>query len=264
MTFFSYLLDPGSWSGADGLGIHLGEHLLYSAIAVVVAAIIGIPVGQLIGHTRRGNFIVIGLANSFRAIPTFGLLILVVLLTTTSWIPVVCVLGVLALPPLLTGTATGIMQADREAVHAARALGMSGMQVLLRVEMPLAMPLVISGLRSATLQVIATATVAAYVPGVGGLGRPIMDGLRTRNYGEVLAGAVLVAALAIVVDIVLSLIGRSSSRYLRRQKAAKLPPPTTRPLQLGQPTATNVSPADASTAARPTDPSAEVAAPPSR
>jgi osmoprotectant transport system permease protein len=244
MTYFDYLLDPANWSGANGLGAYVGEQVLYSLIAVAVAAIIGVPIGMLIGHTRRGNVIVVGLANSFRAIPTFGLLILVVLLTTTSWIPVVCVLGVLALPPLLTGTATGIMQADREAVHAARALGMSGSQVLFRVEMPLAMPLVISGLRSATLQVIATATVAAYVPGVGGLGRPIMDGLRTRNYGEVLAGAVLVAALAIVLDIVLSLIGRTSNRHLRRQKARRLPPPTTRPLQLGQPTATDVSAAD--------------------
>jgi osmoprotectant transport system permease protein len=215
MSFLSYLFDPANWVGQDGLGLYVAEHLVYSLIAVALAAVIGVPVGMIIGHTRRGNFIVIALANSFRAIPTFGLLILVVLLTQTSWIPVVCVLGVLALPPLLTGTATGIMQADQEAVHAARALGMSGGQVLGRVEIPLAMPLMISGLRSATLQVIATATVGAYVPGFGGLGRPIMDGLRTSDYGQVLAGAVLVAVLAIVLDIVLSLIGRASARHLR-------------------------------------------------
>jgi osmoprotectant transport system permease protein len=136
---------------------------------------------------------------------------------------VVAVLGVLALPPLLTSTATGIMQADRGAVHAANAIGMSGGQVLFKVELPLAMPLMVSGLRSATLQVIATATVAAYIPGVNGLGRPIMDGLRTRNYGEVLAGAVLVAALAIVLDILLSLIGRSTDKHIRQptSRAAK-------------------------------------------
>lgn len=215
MNFFSFLLDAANWGGPDGLGIHLGEHLLYSVIAVAIAAVIGIPVGQLIGHTRRGSFLVVGLANSFRAIPTFGLLILVVLLTETSWIPVVCVLGVLALPPLLTGTATGIMQADQQAVHAARALGMSGGQVLSRVEMPLAMPLIISGLRSATLQVIATATVAAYVPQVGGLGRTILDGIPARDYGQVLAGALLVALLAIVIDVLLALIGRATSRHLR-------------------------------------------------
>lgn len=215
MTFFGFLFSGSSWAGSDGLGLHVAQHLLYSLISIAIAAVIGIPVGMLIGHTRRGNFVVIALANSFRAIPTFGLLILVVLLTQTSWIPVVCVLGVLALPPLLTSTATGIMQADQQAVHAARALGMSPGQVLWRVEMPLAMPLVIAGLRSATLQVIATATVGAYVPGFGGLGRPIMDGLRDGNYGQVLAGAVLVAALAILLDLLLSLVGRATGRHLR-------------------------------------------------
>lgn len=217
MSFFDYLLSGHSWTGSDGLALHVAQHLLYSLIAIAIAAVIGVPIGMLIGHTRRGNFVVIALANSFRAIPTFGLLILVVLLTQTSWIPVVCVLGILALPPLLTSTATGILQADQQAVHAARALGMSPGQVLLGVEMPLAMPLVIAGLRSATLQVIATATVGAYVPGFGGLGRPIMDGLRNGNYGQVLAGAVLVAALAILLDLLLSLIGRATGRHLRQQ-----------------------------------------------
>lgn len=219
MIFFRYLLDPANWGGPEGLGLYVIEHLGYSLVAIAIAAVIGVPVGMAIGHTRRGNFLVIALANSFRAIPTFGLLILVVLLTQTSWIPVVCVLGVLALPPLLTSTATGIMQADRQAVHAAEALGMSPGQVLGRVEMPLAMPLVISGLRSATLQVIATATVGAYVPGFGGLGRPIMDGLRQGNYGQVLAGAILVAVLAILLDLVLSLIGRLTGRHLRERPA---------------------------------------------
>jgi osmoprotectant transport system permease protein len=226
MRFFDYLLDPANWVGAAGLGMNVGQHLLYSVIAVAVAALIGIPIGMLIGHTGRGNFLVIGLANSFRAIPTFGLLILVVLLTTTHWLPVVGVLGVLALPPLLTGTATGIMQADREAVHAAKAIGMSPGQVLGKVEWPLALPLVIAGLRSATLQVIATATIAAYVPGVNGLGRPIMDGIRTADYGQVLAGAVLVAALAILVDIILGIAGRAVGRYRRLKPPKRSTAPT--------------------------------------
>lgn len=218
MRYFGYLFDPANWTGADGLGMRVLEHLMYSVIAVALAAVLGVAIGMLIGHTRRGNFIVIGLANSFRAIPTFGLLILVVLLTETSWIPVVAVLGVLALPPLLTSTATGIMQADQGAVHAARAIGMSGGQVLTKVELPLAMPLMIAGLRSATLQVIATATIAAYVPGVGGLGRSIIDGIRSVRYGEVLAGAVLVGGLAIVLDILLSLLARSTGRHLRQPR----------------------------------------------
>jgi osmoprotectant transport system permease protein len=202
MNLFEYLSDPANWTGQGGIWHLLLQHLGYTVAAVGIAAAIAIPVGIFIGHTNRGSFLVIGLSNAARAIPTLGLLVLVVLLLGTGIGPIIGVLALLALPPILTATAAGIHGADHEAVHAARALGMSEWQIVAKVEWPLALPLVISGLRSASLQVVATATVAAYSGG-SGLGRLLITGNATRNYSEMFAGAVLVAALAIVLDVLL-------------------------------------------------------------
>jgi osmoprotectant transport system permease protein len=148
-------------------------------------------------------------------------LVLVVTLLSTGILPVVAVLAILALPPILTATAAGISGADPGAVHAARALGMTGKQVIGKVEWPLALPLVISGLRSATLQVVATATIAAFVS-AGGLGRLLISGQATADYSEMFAGAVLVAALAIVLDLLLGLIGWLAARRTSPGRAAEL------------------------------------------
>jgi osmoprotectant transport system permease protein len=212
MNLFSYLSDPANWQGADGIWALLLQHLGYTVAAVGIAAAIGIPLGIFIGHTGRGAFLVIGLSNAARAIPTLGLLVLVVLLLGTGIGPIIGVLAVLALPPILTATAAGVRGADHEAVHAARALGMSPQQVVAKVEWPLALPLVISGLRSATLQVVATATVAAYSSGEG-LGRLLITGNATRNYPEMFAGAFMVAVLAIILDILLGGLGWLASRH---------------------------------------------------
>ena len=182
------------------------KHLGYTVAAVGIAAMIAIPLGIFIGHTNHGSFLVIGLSNAGGAIPTLGLLVLVVLLLGTGVGPIIGVLAVLALPPILTATAAGIHGADHEAVHAARALGMSEWQIVAKVEWPLALPLVISGLRSASLQVVATATVAAYSGG-GGLGRLLITGNATGNYSEMFAGALLVAGLAMVLDVLLGGLG---------------------------------------------------------
>jgi len=206
MNLFDYLSDPANWTGPGGIWYLLLEHLGYTVAAVGIAAVIAIPLGIFIGHTNRGSFLVIGLSNAARAIPTLGLLVLVVLLLGTGVGPIIGVLALLALPPILTATAAGIHGADHEAVHAARALGMSERQIVAKVEWPLALPLVISGLRSASLQVVATATVAAYSGG-GGLGRLLITGNATRNYSEMFAGALLVAALAIVLDVLLGALG---------------------------------------------------------
>lgn len=214
MNLFDYLVDPTHWGGSDGITQLLLQHLGYTAAAVGIAAVIAIPLGILIGHTGRGGFLVIGLSNAARAIPSLGLLILVVLLLDTGVGPIVGVLAVLALPAILTATAAGVGGADREAVHAARALGMTAGQIVSKVEWPLALPLVISGLRSATLQVVATATVAAFTSG-GGLGRLLITGQATSNYSEMFAGAVLIAALAIVLDVVLGGIGLLVDRRSR-------------------------------------------------
>jgi osmoprotectant transport system permease protein len=212
MNLFSYLTDPANWEGPAGIWNLLLQHLAYTVASVAIAAVIAIPLGIFIGHTGRGSFLVIGVSNAARAIPTLGLLVLVVLLLGTGIGPIIGVLAVLALPPILTATATGINGADHEAVHAARAIGMSERQIVSKVEWPLALPLVISGLRSATLQVVATATVAAYSSGEG-LGRLLITGNATRNYPEMFAGAFMVAALAIVLDILLGGLGWLASRH---------------------------------------------------
>src|SRR5215213_7836708 len=201
MNLLSYLSDPANWQGPDGIWNLLLQHLFYTVSSVAIAAAIAIPLG-----------IFIGLSNAARAIPTLGLLVLVVLLLGTGTGPIIGVLAVLALPPILTATAAGVRGADHEAVHAARALGMSAGQVVAKVEWPLALPLVISGLRSATLQVVATATVAAYSSGEG-LGRLLITGNATRNYPEMFAGAFLVAVLAIVLDILLGGLGWLAARH---------------------------------------------------
>ena len=219
MSLFDYLLDPTNWAGNDGIWARLGEHLLFTALAVGVAAVIAIPLGILIGHTGRGNFAVIGVSNAARSIPTLGLLVLMVLLLGTGRLGVSIPLIILALPPILTATAAGVRGADPDAVHAAVALGMNPLQVVGRVEWPLALPLVTSGLRSASLQVVATATVAAYAA-AGGLGRLVLDGQKQGpgGYSQMFAGALLVALLAIALDGILGGVGwllalRNRSRH---------------------------------------------------
>jgi osmoprotectant transport system permease protein len=219
---WSYLLDPANWTDPDaGIIVLLGQHLAYTVLSVLVAAVIGIPCGILIGHTGHGRFVGIGLSNAARAIPSLGLLVLVVTLLGTGIGPIIGVLAILALPPILTATAAGVSGADPEAVHASRALGMTGNQIIGKVEWPLALPLVISGLRSATLQVVATATIAAFVS-AGGLGRLLITGQATANYSEMFAGAVLVAALAIVLDLLLGLIGWLAARRTSPGRAAEV------------------------------------------
>ncbi|HEX8511386.1 MAG TPA: ABC transporter permease subunit [Propionibacteriaceae bacterium] len=214
MNLFDYLLDPQNWSGIEGIPKRLLEHLSYTAISVVIAAVLAIPLGILIGHTRRGSLLVIGVSNAARAIPSLGLLVLVVLLLGTGNLPIILVLAVLAVPSILTATTAGVEGADPEAVYSARALGMTGGQIVSQVEWPLALPLVVSGVRSATLQVVATATVAAYAAG-GGLGRLLIDGQARNDYSQMFAGAVLVAALAIVLDVVIGGIGLLVGRRVR-------------------------------------------------
>ncbi len=217
MNLFSYLQNPANWDGPAGITALVLQHLGYTALAVLIAAVIGIPLGILIGHTGKGSFFVIGLSNAARAIPSLGLLVLVVTLLSSGIGPIVGVLAILALPSILTATAAGVAGADPGAVHAARALGMTGGQVVSKVEWPLALPLVISGLRSATLQVVATATIAGYTAG-GGLGRLLISGQRNADYSQMFAGALLVALLAIVLDIVLGGIGLLAARRARPRR----------------------------------------------
>lgn len=201
----NFLADPANWAGADGIPIRVVEHLEYSALAIVLSAILAIPLGMAIGHSGRGEALIVGIANSVRALPSLGLMTLLVLLLGLGLVPPLLALVVLGIPPLLAGTYAGVRNVDAIAVDSARAMGMSEWQVLIRVEAPNALPLIVSGLRTATLDVIATATIAAFV-NLGGFGRFIFDGMAVYDYGQVAAGAILVTALALLVDALLMLL----------------------------------------------------------
>jgi len=206
-SIFGWLTDPAHWSGSGGIPVRLAEHLYFSGLALLVALLIALPIGAMVGHTGRGGFLIVGLANGLRSLPELGLLTLLVLAMGIGLVPVTIALAVLGIPPLLAGTYAGLRAVDRSVVDAARGVGMRESQVLLKVELPNALPLILGGLRAASLQIIATAAVAAYVS-FGGLGRFLIDGLRTRDYPQMAAGAVLVAVLALLVEAVLALVQR--------------------------------------------------------
>ncbi len=199
----TYILHGDNWLGPVGLATRILEHLQYTAAAVLVSALIAVPVGLLIGHTGRGALAVVSAVNGLRALPTLGVLLLAVLLWGLGLLPPIVALMLLGIPPLLAGTYAGIANVDAPVVDAARSMGMTETQVLLRVELPNALPLVLGGLRTATLQIVATATVAAYAS-LGGLGRLLIDGITVRQFHIAVVGALMVAALALVLDACLA------------------------------------------------------------
>ena len=209
-----WLTDPATWSGSEGVWTRTGEHLWYSGLALVIAAVIAIPLGLWVGHTGRGRFVAVNLTGMLRAVPSLGLLFAALMLLGPRisgqagvLVPAVLVLVVLAVPPILAGAYAGVEQTDAAARDAAKGMGMRGREVLWQVEVPCAMPLIASGLRSASLQVVATATLAATV-GLGGLGRYLIDGIAVRDYAQMAGGAVLVAALALLVDFAAAALQR--------------------------------------------------------
>lgn len=201
-SFVAWITDPANWQGASGIPARTLEHLGYTGLTMLFVLVISLPVGALVGHTGRGGVAVVGLANGLRALPSLGILTALVLVGGLGLVPPLVALVVLGVPPVLAGTYAGIRAVDPAVVDAARGMGMREWEILLKVEVPNAMPLIFGGIRSAVLQVIATATIAAYVA-LGGLGRLVIDGLAQLNYSEMLAGALAVAVLAIVVDLVL-------------------------------------------------------------
>lgn len=200
----AYIFAAGNWPGRSGLGNRILEHLQYTGVAVAVAALIAIPLGLAIGHTRRGSFLVVTAVNSLRALPTLGVLLLGVLLWGLGLLPPTVALTLLGVPPLLAGTYAGIANVDPTVVDAARAMGMTERRVLTRVEIPIALPLILGGLRTATLQIVATATVAAYAS-LGGLGRYLIDGIKVRQFYLALVGALMVTVLALLLDGLLAI-----------------------------------------------------------
>ena len=200
---------PDRLTGSLPLPEAVAQHLAFTFGSVLIAALIAIPVGWAIGHTGRGREFAVALSGAARAIPTLGLVVLLYLLVGVVYKSQAAVVAfvILAIPSILAGAYTGFEAIDRSTISAARAVGMTGRQILFKVEVPLGLPLLIGGLRSATLQVVATVTIATYV-GLGGLGFYIIQGIQLRDTAQILGASVLVVVLALVLDGVFALIQR--------------------------------------------------------
>ena len=229
---FLWLNDPLNWTNPGGILERMGEHLLISAAAVLLAALIGWPLGVWLGHTGRGGGVVITVSNLTLAIPTLALLTILPL-TPLGFgkPPVIVALAVFGIPPLLANAYTGVRQIDQEMVEAAKGMGLSGGQLLRRVELPLALPYLAAGLRTASVQVVATAALAAFVNG-GGLGQIIAAGfgigIAAGGAGQIIAGGLIVALLALAVEAVLAgvqhlVTPRQLRRERRRRPTAAIP-----------------------------------------
>ena len=211
MSFFSFAfqwLGVGAhWHGSAGVPSRVIEHIEYTALAMLISMVIGLPIGVAIGHTGRGALGVIGTVNVWRALPTLGLLILAFVLSngaTWAWlVPLVA----LAVPPIVVTTYEAVVGVDPALKDAAAGMGMTAWQVLSRVELPVSLPLILVGLRTAAIQVVSTATIASFIS-LGGLGRYIIDGLAISDYQEVAAGALLVVVLALLVQFAFSGLAR--------------------------------------------------------
>jgi osmoprotectant transport system permease protein len=204
---FAWVFDPAHYTGFNPIPARLWEHVWISLLAVFVASVVAVPLGYLIGHTGRARGLAIALSGGIRALPTLGVLTLFGLLLGVNLQAPLLALVVLAIPSVLAGAYAGIESVDPVTVDAARAQGMTGWQILTKVEIPLGLPLLIGGIRAAVLQVVATATLAAYV-GSGGLGGYVFLGLKTQDYAMMLGASILVIALAIAFEIVFSLLQR--------------------------------------------------------
>ena len=204
----TWIADGAHWTGSLGIGPLLAQHVWYSLLGVALASLLAVPAGWWVGHTGHGRGAVVALYGAVRALPTLGLVTLAGLVLGIGMVAPLLALVVLALPSVLAGAYTGVASVDRAAVDGARACGMNAVQVLTRVEVPLGAPLLVGGIRAASLQVVATATLAAYT-GAGGLGRLMFLGLKTQDYTMMLASAILVIALAAVSEIFFALIQRA-------------------------------------------------------
>ncbi|WP_304453748.1 ABC transporter permease [Nocardiopsis sp. YSL2] len=203
-----WFTDPAQWAGPAGIPARLAEHVYYSALALLLATVIAVPLGLLTGHTGVGGFLTTSLANFARALPTIGVLFLIVLLAGIGLVPVLCALVALAVPPILVNTHEGVRGVEPRLRDAALGMGMRGREVLFKLELPVATPLVLIGMRTAAVQVVATATIAAYV-GVGGLGRYIVDGQARQDLSMMLGGSILVVLLAVATTLLFAGLRRA-------------------------------------------------------
>lgn len=232
-----WFTEPGRWDGSAGIPVRTFEHIVMSLASVTIAALVALPVGLYIGHARRFEFAVVSVANFGRAIPSFGLLLLFVsflglgLEYPPAFRPaIILVLVLLAIPPVLTNTYVGVQSVDEDTLEAARGMGLTERQVLLQIEVPLAATLIVAGLRTAAVQVVATATLAAAAGG-GGLGRFIIDGFAAGQDEQIFGGALLVAVLAVLTEVAFAFLQRSVNprTSTRPAKTAATPAPVAGP-----------------------------------
>jgi osmoprotectant transport system permease protein len=214
----AWFADPANWSGPDGVPTRLLEHLALSAVPLLLAIAIGLPLGAWIGHTGRAANLVINVANIGRAIPSLAILAVAAMLlnvplvelglrSISAEVATIIAMTALAIPPILTNTYVGISEVDRDLIDAGRGMGMRALQVLRRVEVPVGLPIILGGIRTAAVQVVATATLGA-VFATGGLGRYIIDGIAQRRNDEVFAGALIVALLSIGTELAFAALQR--------------------------------------------------------
>ncbi len=220
---WTWLTSGANWSGANGITHRLGEHLYLTVVCLAISCAIALPVALVLGHLGRGGALAVNVSNVGRAVPTFAVLVLLLLSPIGDdgqW-PTIIALVLFAIPPLLTNAYVGMRGVDRDVVESARGMGMTGGQLLLRVELPLAFPLIMTGIRTAAVQVVATATLAA-LPGGGGLGRLITAGFDLQRTDQVVGGAVLVALLALLVEAFFVVLQRCAP--LRHQRRGQRSP----------------------------------------
>lgn len=233
---WQWFLDPANWQGPGGVPTRLWEHVWISLLSVAAATLIGLPIGMWTGHTGRGGNLAVNLANIGRAIPSYAILVMVLPISLTlapklgyspnlglSFVPTFTAMVLLAIPPILVNANAGLLAVDRELIESARGMGMKETQILAKIEVPLALAVIVGGFRTAVLNVIATATIGAIVA-FGGLGRFIIDG-RSRGIAgipELIAGAILVTVLAVGVDLML---GGLQKRFTPRGVRVVTAPP---------------------------------------
>ena len=223
-----WLTHPATWTGSGGVPVRVFEHVLISAVAVAAATWVALPLGLYIGHARKGEFVIVTFANLGRAVPSFAVLALGFIAALRfgvafSIVPIVAALFLLGIPPILLNTYVGVKSVDTDTVEAARGMGMTGAQVLRSIELPLAAPVIVAGIRTSAVQVVATATLGAVVAG-GGLGRYIVDGFAQQDDGMLLGGALLVGVLAMVTEFGLGVVQRAvNPRTASRGDAAEMP-----------------------------------------
>ncbi|MGA8258424.1 MAG: ABC transporter permease [Nocardioides sp.] len=237
-----WIFDPAHWETGSRSPLpiqdRLFEHLRYTGASMAIASAIALPLGFYIGHTGRGRQFVISFTGAMRALPTLGLLYFLLMVfgywlsfDTAPIVGATIAFVILAIPSLLAGAYSGLESVDRQTIDAARASGMTEWQILVRVEIPLALPLIVGGIRAAALQVIATVTIASYA-GLGGLGRIIAAGIGLNDYDRILGGALLVTALALGVDALFALLQRltrtpgiTEQRPATRRRTSRSPRP---------------------------------------